>query len=168
MLRKMLIDAVKLPFRVARLAYRSVRGQKPPESPTPEATRGSSPPSAEPQPKAPSAAPQGPSPRDVQISPEEIFEMRARGEKVIFVDVREPMETTGGIVAGAILMPSGQVGSRYEELEKDAHIVLYCASGMRSTNAALFLHGKGFSKPRSLVGGFAHWVRDNGEVAKPG
>lgn len=154
MLRQMLLFPVKLPFRVARKLYRMVNPKPAPYEP---------PQAPEPPPVKPDST--GPGPRDVQIAPEDIFALREKGELVTFVDVREPMELSSGIVAGAILMPSGQVGAKFQTLPKDGTLVLYCASGMRSTNAALFLHGQGYPNARSLIGGFAHWVRDNGEVA---
>lgn len=181
MLRQWLLFPIKLPYRVVRRIYRTVRGQasgsdaREPASWSSEPETGGrsaagSAPAQPAQASAPASksAPKdtGPGPRDVQISPEDIFALRAAGEKVTFVDVREPVEMRGGIVAGAVLMPSGEVGAKFQTLPKDGTLVLYCASGMRSTNAALYLHGQGHTNARSLVGGFAHWVRDNGEVGQ--
>ncbi len=121
------------------------------------------------QPVVPSPVPDAPrfSPGDVQISPEEIFERESKGEKVVFVDVREPAELASGMVDGAVHIPSGQIDARFAELQPSDEIVLYCASSMRSTNAALFMREKGYDKVWSLVGGFPHWQRDGGRVAKP-
>ena len=179
MLRQWLLFPIKLPYRVVRRVYRMVRGQASGSDARETTSRGAgyetegrgaaggSPAqsASASAPKAP-ARDTGPGPRDVQISPEDIFVLRAAGEKVTFVDVREPVEMRGGIVAGAVLMPSGEVGAKFQTLPKDGTLVLYCASGMRSTNAALYLHGQGYANARSLVGGFAHWVRDNGEVGQ--
>ncbi|MFM7204152.1 MAG: rhodanese-like domain-containing protein [Myxococcota bacterium] len=123
-------------------------------------------PSAPPSPARPAAASPGLSPREVQISPEEIFERRARGERITLIDVREKAELASGIAEGALLIPSGQLSSRMGELPREGLLVLYCASGMRSTNGALFLLGQGFSEVKSLVGGFSHWTRDNGPVTE--
>lgn len=122
-------------------------------------------PSAPPRPAEPSTP--RINPMDVQIDPESIFERQGKGEKVVFVDVRETAELAGGMIDGAIHIPSGQVDSRFTELQPGDEIVLYCASGMRSTNAALFMRGKGYDKVWSLVGGFSHWQRDGGKVQGP-
>lgn len=106
-------------------------------------------------------------PMDVQIDPESIFERQGKGEKVVFVDVREPGELASGMIDGALHIPSGQIDSRFTELQPGDEIVLYCASGMRSTNAALFMRGKGYDRVWSLVGGFSHWQRDGGKVQGP-
>ena len=122
-------------------------------------------PSAPPRPAEPSTP--RINPMDVQIDPESIFERQGKGEKVVFVDVREAAELAGGMIDGAVHIPSGQVDSRFTELQPSDEIVLYCASGMRSTNAAIFMRGKGYDKVWSLVGGFGHWQRDGGKVQGP-
>ncbi len=122
-------------------------------------------------PSAPPAPPEPSGPRinpmDVQIDPEAIFERQGKGEKVVFVDVREVPELAGGMIEGAVHIPSGQIDSRFTELQPTDDIVVYCASGMRSTNAAVFMRGKGYDKVWSLIGGFSHWERDGGKTQKP-
>ena len=174
MLRRLILFPVKLPFRIARFAFQTLTGRSssPSSGHTQASGRAPERPAERPADRAPERpaerpAPAGPDPRSVQTSPEEIFEMQKQGVKVVFVDVREPGERAGGIIDGALLIPSGQVTSRYAEFAPEDEIVLYCASGMRSTNAAIFLHGQGYSKAKSLVGGFSHWVRDGGKTSVP-
>ena len=138
--------------------YKNVLGKS-------QSTAASAIPSAPPRPAEPSTP--RINPMDVQIDPESIFERQGKGEKVVFVDVREAAELAGGMIDGAIHIPSGQVDSRFTELQPSDEIVLYCASGMRSTNAALFMRGKGYDKVWSLVGGFGHWQRDGGKTMSP-
>lgn len=180
MLRTLLELPLSIPRRIVRRLRRMVLGDKNQatsakredahsasgfsRAATPSTERpAASPP---PSPARPAPASPGLSPRQVQISPEEIFERRARGERITLIDVREPAELASGIAEGALLIPSGQLSSRMGELPREGLLVLYCASGMRSTNGALFLLGQGFQEVKSLVGGFSHWARDNGPVTQ--
>ena len=43
-------------------------------------------------------------------------------------------------------------------------LVLYCASGGRSTLAAKTLHDMGFARACSLVGGLAAWQEADGPI----
>jgi len=44
---------------------------------------------------------------------------------VVFLDVRQPKEYTRGHLAGATLIPLGDLENRLEELDKDKPIVIY-------------------------------------------
>ena len=60
------------------------------------------------------------------------------------VDVRSQMEFQGGHVAGSINIPLQEVPNRVEEFaEMKQPLILCCASGNRSGQAAAFLHQKG-------------------------
>ncbi len=59
------------------------------------------------------------------------------------VDVRTPAEFMGGHVAGSINIPLNELPIRIGELKDKKNIVLCCASGMRSGNAAVFLKQNG-------------------------
>lgn len=68
--------------------------------------------------------------------------LKAPGAKVI--DVRTPAEFAGGHVAGSINIPLNEVPNRSQEFRSDAPVILCCASGNRSGQAAYFLQGQGF------------------------
>lgn len=59
------------------------------------------------------------------------------------VDVRTREEFAGGHVAGSINIPLGEVPGRIGEFRNMQSIVLCCASGNRSGQAALFLKQNG-------------------------
>lgn len=68
----------------------------------------------------------------------------AAGARVI--DVRTPAEFHDGFYPGAVNIPLATLGARMNELEpKDKPIVLYCASGARSGQAARILKQAGFT-----------------------
>jgi phage shock protein E len=62
------------------------------------------------------------------------------------VDVRTPDEFADGAYPGAVNIPLAALQARLGELEpKDKPIVLYCASGARSAQAARILKQAGFT-----------------------
>jgi phage shock protein E len=62
------------------------------------------------------------------------------------IDVRSPQEFSGGAYKKAKNLPLGELPSRLGELgPKDKAIVVYCASGARSSKAARLLQKAGFT-----------------------
>lgn len=60
------------------------------------------------------------------------------------IDVRTPGEFVGGNVSGSINIPLQEIQQRIGEIKSlPQPIVLCCASGMRSLQAAMFLKGVG-------------------------
>jgi phage shock protein E len=73
-----------------------------------------------------------------------ISEKIKAGARVI--DVRTQDEFSDESYPGAVNIPLSELPSRLEKLgRKDAPIVLYCASGARSSQAARILKAAGFS-----------------------
>lgn len=71
-------------------------------------------------------------------------ELRQNG--AVFVDVRSPAEFASGNVPGSINIPLNELPSRLVELPKDRDVVVFCASGSRSSMAKMVLKTKGFQK----------------------
>jgi phage shock protein E len=62
------------------------------------------------------------------------------------VDVRTPEEYADGAYPGAVNIPLAALQARLGELEpRDKPLVLYCASGARSAQAARLLKQAGFA-----------------------
>lgn len=62
------------------------------------------------------------------------------------MDVRTPQEYAGGHVAGSINIPLPQIPAHTEELKAmGGHLILCCASGARSGQAASYLGEQGIS-----------------------
>jgi phage shock protein E len=59
------------------------------------------------------------------------------------VDVRTPGEFVGGHIAGSVNIPLNEVVSRIDELKNMQPMVLCCASGGRSGQAADYLTEQG-------------------------
>jgi sulfur dioxygenase len=88
---------------------------------------------------------------------------------VQILDVREPEEFTGplGHIAGAILIPLGELAERTGELTKDRPIVAVCRAGGRSAQATIILQQVGFADVANLTGGMLRW-RAEGHAVEGG
>ena len=117
---------------------------------------------------APQPAPvaDGASMANIECGPQELRERLEAGETMTLLDVREPHETSGGIIAGAIEIPLRELSTRWEELKDANEIVCYCAGGARSYNAAMLLRKNGLFNATSLEGGISGWRAIGGSTPK--
>lgn len=74
-------------------------------------------------------------------------------QKRLFLDVRSAEEFREGRVKGFENMPLHLLPLKINELPKDKEIVLICASGARSMQAAMFLVNHGFEQVTNVRGG---------------
>jgi rhodanese-related sulfurtransferase len=79
------------------------------------------------------------------------------GDRFTLVDVREPKEYAVGHIAGAQMIPLGDIKAGKFTMSKDDEIVLYCHSGHRSGIAARTLEERGFTNVKHLDGGILKW-----------
>ena len=82
----------------------------------------------------------------------------------IVIDVRTGQEFASGYIDGAVNIPVDNISS--VEYDKDSVIILYCASGMRSSNAAETLVDLGYTNIYNLDGGLINWGFDLIEIAE--
>ncbi len=67
-------------------------------------------------------------------------------EKGTIIDVRTPAEFMGGNVAGSINIPLQEISKCLDEIkEMQKPLILCCASGNRSGQAAAYLKGEGIA-----------------------
>ena len=87
------------------------------------------------------------------------LELSRQSPKPVILDVREKQETDAGMLPGAKHVPRGYLELRIEETVPDrgADVVLYCAGGTRSLLAAKTLAEMGYTRVRSMAGGFSAW-----------
>lgn len=82
----------------------------------------------------------------------------------LLLDVREPWEAALARIdlpgLAQCLMPMGQVGQRWEELDPAQPIVCYCHHGVRSLQVVAFLQRQGFDSVYNLAGGIDAWSQD--------
>jgi adenylyltransferase/sulfurtransferase len=98
--------------------------------------------------------------RDWDISATELAERIRRGEKMRLIDVREPHELKISYIAGAELIPLGELASRLPELESAQEMVVFCKAGTRSRRALELLVSAGFRKVKNLKGGINAWAEE--------
>ena len=94
------------------------------------------------------------------LTPADLAAQLKRGAPLRLIDVREPHELEISHIAGARLIPLGQLASRLEELDPADELVLICKAGIRSTRALHILYSAGFRKLHNLKGGLNAWARD--------
>ena len=94
-----------------------------------------------------------------ETTPEAVKDRLDGGDKLSLLDVREQEEVENGIVPGARTLSRAHFESRVEDVlpDKEAEVVVYCASGVRSVFSAKTLKDLGYSKVSSMSGGFTRW-----------
>ncbi len=97
---------------------------------------------------------------DYEITPEEVKAKLDQGEPFTLLDVRESWEFEMAHMAGAKLIPMGDIPSRgNQELDPEDHIVVVCHHGVRSMTVTAWLRQQGFEKAQSMRGGIDAWSR---------
>ena len=100
-----------------------------------------------------------------EVTPEQVREMQARDERVVYLDVREPNEWNLGRLPHAVHLPRGNLETKVEALiDRSQKVVVYCARGNRSALAALTMKQMGYENVASMARGFLGWGDINGEV----
>ena len=92
---------------------------------------------------------------------------------VLFLDVRESHERQRGFIPGSVHAPRGflefladpEATMHKPEIKADKRLIVYCASGGRSTLAAKTLQDMGFARVGSLVGGLEAWKAAGGDLS---
>jgi len=85
---------------------------------------------------------------------------QAGSQPLCLVDVREPWEAETAAIPGSSLIPMREIAARaHPELDKEAHIVVYCHLGQRSLSVVMWLREQGFPRSQSLAGGIDAWSR---------
>jgi glyoxylase-like metal-dependent hydrolase (beta-lactamase superfamily II)/rhodanese-related sulfurtransferase len=93
-----------------------------------------------------------------QITVHELFEMQEQGpDRIAVIDVREPGELSGGVIAKSVRIPLGDLQRRTGELDREKLLVVHCRSGYRSSIATSLLRRAGFRDIANLTGGFDAW-----------
>ncbi|MBI3611116.1 MAG: rhodanese [Nitrospirae bacterium] len=93
----------------------------------------------------------------LNASPQDVKTKLDQGEKIVFLDVREPWEVAINRLDGAVHVPLGELTRRYTELNPAAEIVVYCHMGVRSLKATRFLKEQQFKNVKNLAGGIDAW-----------
>lgn len=88
------------------------------------------------------------------ILPDEYQQVK---DNVITLDVRENVERQQGYIEGSYHIPYGELMQRYQELDPQKTIVIYCAMGVRAYNCARILMLRGYKDVFVLSGGYSFY-----------
>jgi rhodanese-related sulfurtransferase len=94
---------------------------------------------------------------NIEITPREVKDMMGRGEKFLFVDVREKWEFDTSWIQGAVLVPMREIPANLAKFEEADQIVLFCHHGIRSLDAAAWLRSQDVAGAKSMEGGIDRW-----------
>lgn len=92
---------------------------------------------------------------------EQLDSMQARervADGAVLVDVREAHEWLAVRVAGSVHAPLSELQDHLPKLPKDRPLVLMCAGGVRSQQAAMWLKGQGMDVANAMHG-IQGWMR---------
>jgi rhodanese-related sulfurtransferase len=103
--------------------------------------------------------------RITEVSVEQVMDMQTRGEGITLVDVRDPHEVNVCKIPAAVAISRGNLESKIEaQVPRDAHVIIYCASGNRSVFATETMLQMGYANVTSMAGGIRRWIELGGEV----
>jgi rhodanese-related sulfurtransferase len=77
-----------------------------------------------------------------------------------FIDVREPAECAMMRWEKARNIPLGRLAHEVPQLDRNRPVVMICAAGGRSMQAASYLESQGFTQVFNLAGGMGQASRD--------
>ena len=97
--------------------------------------------------------------RITEISADETYARMIAGESLNIIDVREHLEFLKSHIERARHLSKGLLERDIESLFTDPNVelILYCGGGFRSAIAADNLEKMGYTKVKSMAGGFRAW-----------
>jgi phage shock protein E len=95
----------------------------------------------------------------------ELSEKLKNGKQPLVLDVRQLEEFRSGHIAGAKLLPLGDLNDKMGSLPRNRQIVCVCASGSRSHSATKVLVDAGYDA-HNMKGGILAWRRAGLPVKK--
>jgi len=103
--------------------------------------------------------------RITQVTPQQVLEMQRNGEQITLLDVRDLHEVNLGKIPGTLHISRGNLETKVEmQIPRNAHVIIYCASGRRSIFAADTMQQMGYENVASMATGFRGWCQAGGDV----
>lgn len=103
----------------------------------------------------------------VNVNAPDARALMAKKSGLVLVDVRTPEEFQQGHLKGAKLIPLNQLQQRMNEIPRDKPILVYCAVGARSLNAARFLSSQGYRDVYQISDGLVGWYKNGFPIERP-
>jgi rhodanese-related sulfurtransferase len=103
--------------------------------------------------------------RITEVTPEQVMGMQDRGERIVLLDCRDLPEVNLGRIPNAVHVSRGNIETRIEAIiPRDAHVIIYCASGNRSALVADTMQQMGYDNVASMAGGINRWAEIGGDI----
>ena len=100
-----------------------------------------------------------------EVTPEQVVDMQRSGDPITLLDVRDPHEVNVCKIPGTLHVSRGNLETKIEAMiPREAHVIIYCASGNRSVFAAETMQEMGYANVASMSGGIRRWIEIGGEV----
>jgi rhodanese-related sulfurtransferase len=99
--------------------------------------------------------------RIVEVTIDDLLARQKRGDKLRLIDTREDDEWRAGHALGAEHIGRGVIERDIlaKVPDKSEELILYCGGGFRSALAADNLQRMGYTRVRSLAGGWREWTQ---------
>jgi rhodanese-related sulfurtransferase len=99
--------------------------------------------------------------RIVEVTIDDLLAKQQRGDKLRLIDTREDDEWRAGHARGAEHIGRGVIERDIvaKVPDKSEELILYCGGGFRSALAADNLQRMGYTRVRSLAGGWREWTK---------
>ena len=97
-------------------------------------------------------------PLPFEIDADTLARLRASGEDVTILDVREPWETDICVIEGSRAIPMRALPERLGELPDQGLVVVVCHHGARSAQVTAWLRDRGLDRAINLQGGVDAWA----------
>jgi sulfur-carrier protein adenylyltransferase/sulfurtransferase len=94
-----------------------------------------------------------------EISVDELYQMQENNEVFQLIDVREPYEHDI-VEIGGELIPLRSLEDNLNRISKEQKVVVYCRTGLRSSQAVEKLKKLGYEKVYPLKGGILAWINE--------
>ena len=96
-----------------------------------------------------------------EISATDLNKRIDSGDDIQLIDVRQPDEYAFAKIAGAKLIPLGEVLTRKDEIDEKRETVIHCKMGGRSAKAIEMLKSAGYTGDlKNLKGGITAWSNE--------
>lgn len=96
----------------------------------------------------------------VEITVQDLDEMRRSAAAHIILDVREPSEIAICAFVDSTNIPMHEIPANLDRLPGEGALVVICHSGMRSRQVTAWLRQNGFANAVNLSGGIDGWARE--------
>lgn len=100
---------------------------------------------------------------NINITADELYQLITSNTVIQLVDIRESYERDE-IITDSIHIPIADLSEQLALLPKQQTIVLYCATGNRSLQAATLFRRQGFENLYSLQGGISYFTQQHAEL----